>query len=159
MKSHAMRRAEKEIKSRKEIEGIIKKAKVCRVGFVDEKKPYVLPFNFGYEKGTFFIHCAVSGRKLELLRKNKNVCVEIDGDHELKGGLKEACRSGFKYRSVVCEGKADIIRSGPGKITALNAIMKQQTGKTGWKYIEESVRRTLIIRIRSGKLSGKKSGY
>jgi len=44
-----MRRKEKEITDIGEIEGIIKRAGVCRLGLVDGNTPYVIPLNFGYE--------------------------------------------------------------------------------------------------------------
>jgi len=153
-----MRRADKEIKSKKEIESIIKSAKVCRVGFVDGGKPYVLPFNFGYSGGTFYLHCAKEGRKLDIIRKNNMVCVEIDSDHKLKPG-KYACSHSFWYRSVLAEGTADVLDSNAGKIKALKLIMKQMTDGFFSEFRPESLEKITIIRIKAGRFTGKKSGY
>jgi nitroimidazol reductase NimA-like FMN-containing flavoprotein (pyridoxamine 5'-phosphate oxidase superfamily) len=153
-----MRRADKEIKSRKEMERIIKNAKVCRVGFVDGKKPYVLPFNYGYAGGIFYIHCAKEGRKLDIIRKNNRVCVEIDSDHKLKPG-KYACGHTFWYRSVLAEGSAVVLDSKAAKIRALKLIMKQMTGRAFGVFRPESLEKIRIIRIKAGKITGKKSGY
>ena len=43
-----MRRKDKEILDKKEIESIIKKAGVCRLGLSDNNIPYIVPLNFGY---------------------------------------------------------------------------------------------------------------
>lgn len=155
-----MRRAEREIKNFKEIEKIIRSAAVCRVGFVDGDKPYVLPFNFGYEKGKFILHCAIEGRKLEILKKNSNVCVEIDSEHVFKNKeSKEACRMGFKYRSVIAEGRALVLTGRAEKIKALKILMKHQTGRSFDGFLEESLARTKVIIIKASKITGKQSGY
>jgi nitroimidazol reductase NimA-like FMN-containing flavoprotein (pyridoxamine 5'-phosphate oxidase superfamily) len=153
-----MRRKEKEIKSRAKIDEIIKAAKVCRVGFVDGKKPYVLPFNFGYEKGVFYLHCAPEGRKMGILGRNDNACVEIDAAHKLKK-FKTACKSGFKYKSVIAEGRAAVINDRARKVKALKILMKHQTGRNYSGFLEESLSRTRIIAIKVSKITGKQSGY
>jgi nitroimidazol reductase NimA-like FMN-containing flavoprotein (pyridoxamine 5'-phosphate oxidase superfamily) len=153
-----MRRNDREIKNKKRIEDIIRAVRVCRVGFVDGKKPYVLPFNFGYNNGIFYIHSAAEGRKLKILGKNSNVCVEIDAGHGLKTA-DNACGHGFSYKSVIAEGKADIIKAGPGKKQALRAIMRQQTGKDFSEFRQDSVDSVVVLRIKVSRMTGKQSGY
>jgi nitroimidazol reductase NimA-like FMN-containing flavoprotein (pyridoxamine 5'-phosphate oxidase superfamily) len=152
-----MRRSDREIKSKKQMESIIGQVKVCRVGFADSKKPYVLAFNFGYGKRIFYIHCAAKGRKLDIIKKNNNVCVEIDTGHELKAS-ENACEHSFGYKSVIAEGKAAIISSGPEKIKALKIIMRQQTGKDFTDFKQNSVDKIVILKITVSRMSGKQSG-
>ncbi len=155
-----MRRGEREIRGRQGIESVIKRARVCRVGFVDGKKPYVLPFNFGYSRGVFVLHCAAEGRKLDIIRRNNNVCVEIDSDHAYKNeNSDEACKYGFNYRSVVAEGTARLVNSRAGKIRALKILMKHQTGRAFGSFNEEALSRTRVMIIKVLKISGKQSGY
>jgi nitroimidazol reductase NimA-like FMN-containing flavoprotein (pyridoxamine 5'-phosphate oxidase superfamily) len=152
-----MRRADKEITSKKEMEGIIKSSNVCRIGFVDGKKPYVLAFNYGYAGGCIYIHCAADGRKLDIIKRNPAVCVLIDTSGELVEA-QEPCEYGFKYRSVVAEGRAVVISGRPDKIKALKLLMKHITGKAFDKFRESSVGSIKIIRIKLVKMTGKKSG-
>ena len=56
-----MRRKEKEIKDTAEIEEILSKAFVCRLGLCDNGRPYVVPLCFGYEDNALYIHCAKEG--------------------------------------------------------------------------------------------------
>ena len=65
-----MRRKEKEIKDKKEIEQIFKEAHVCRLGMVDGKIPYIVPMNFGYRDNILYFHSALSGRKIDILKNN-----------------------------------------------------------------------------------------
>ena len=46
-----------------ELESIIKKCKVCRVGMVEGDIPYVLAMNFGYEDQTYGCIVQRKGKK------------------------------------------------------------------------------------------------
>ncbi len=59
-----MRRKEKEIADKSEIESIIRKSLVCRLGIVDAGLPYIVPLCFGYDNGALFFHSAKEGRKI-----------------------------------------------------------------------------------------------
>jgi hypothetical protein len=61
-----MRRKEKEITDRAELEAVIAEAQVCRLAMCDGAHPYVVPLCFGYEAGTFYVHCAAEGQKLAI---------------------------------------------------------------------------------------------
>ena len=62
-----MRRAEKEITDRAQIDSIIQEAGVCRIGLVDGDEAYIVPMNFGYADGCLWFHCAKEGRKMDLV--------------------------------------------------------------------------------------------
>ena len=44
-----MRRKEKEITDRREIDGIMRSCSVCRLGLARENVPYIIPVSFGYD--------------------------------------------------------------------------------------------------------------
>ncbi|MFH0778167.1 MAG: pyridoxamine 5'-phosphate oxidase family protein [Candidatus Eisenbacteria bacterium] len=44
-----MRRSEREIRSRPEIDEIIRGSQVCRLGLALDGRPYVVPVSFGYD--------------------------------------------------------------------------------------------------------------
>jgi uncharacterized protein len=119
-----MRRKDKEIKDKKIINDIIKNAKICRIALSDKNKPYVISMCFGYEDNSFYFHSANEGRKLDILRTNPNICVEISADYELVTSGK-ACDFGMKYRSIIASGKAVFIDDLAGKKKALEIIMNQ----------------------------------
>ena len=78
-----MRRKDKEIADKKEIESIIERANVCRIGLSENNLPYVVPVNFGYKNNNIYFHSAPMGKKIDILKKNNNICFEIDIDHTL----------------------------------------------------------------------------
>ena len=59
-----MRRKDREITDRAEIEAILNEAMVCRIGLADDGEPYVVPVSFGYEDGSVYIHSAPEGKKI-----------------------------------------------------------------------------------------------
>ncbi|HEX3002087.1 MAG TPA: pyridoxamine 5'-phosphate oxidase family protein [Methanoregula sp.] len=73
-----MRRKDREITDRAEMEAILAEAQVCRLALADGNAPYIVPLCFGYENNTLWIHSARDGKKVELIRKNPQCCVEVD---------------------------------------------------------------------------------
>ena len=114
-----MRRKDKEIKDKKAIESIIKRATVCRIGLAENDIPYSVPMNFGYKDNCLYFHSAPVGKKIEIIKKNNNVCFEIDIVHEILQG-KSACHTIMKYYSVIGYGKVYIIDDSEEKITELH---------------------------------------
>ncbi len=151
-----MRKKEKEITDPTEIEQIIKQTRVCRLGFVDGNEPYVVPVCFGYEKNAFYFHCAPEGRKLELIRNNNRVCVEIDTDVEITDAEKP-CGWSARYRSVIGVGRAHILEDEADKIRGLTVLMRQ-FGEKRPAVSFEKADRTAVVRIDIENITGKKSG-
>ena len=152
-----MRRKDKEISDIATIEEIIRKASVCRVALCDDGRPYVVPLCFGYKDKTLYFHCASEGKKLDTLRKNNNVCFEIDIDYELIK-TKEACKCGIKYQSVIGFGKATFIEDIESKREAFDIITRNYYDAS-FEYPAEAIKNTVIIRVEIESMTGKKSGY
>jgi len=149
-----MIRKDREITSRDEIESIINKAFVCRLGMADENGPYIIPLSFGYRDGSLYFHCARKGRKLDILKKDKRVCFEIDTDHEIVESEK-ACKWGMKYKSVIGFGNAFIIEDIESIKAALDVIMHHYSGRA-FEYQDEVLRKIVVIKVDIESMTGKK---
>ncbi len=150
-----MRRDEKEITERVEIDAIIRRCQVCRIGLSDDGQPYVVPVCFGYDGSTLYFHCAEEGRKLEVLARNSRVCVEFD----IADGVAEAdqaCGWGMSYRSVIGFGTAGIVEEVDQKMRALELIMAQYSDGT-FTFPEAVVDNTAVVRVTIETLTGKQS--
>ncbi|MFZ7113712.1 MAG: pyridoxamine 5'-phosphate oxidase family protein [Desulfatiglandales bacterium] len=152
-----MRRKEKEITDRNEIEDIILKAQVCRLGMADGTLPYIIPLCFGYRDNTLYFHTAQEGKKMDILRKNSAVCFECDTDRELIRS-EAACKWGMKFRSVVGFGKASLIEDPAAKHRALAIIMEHYAGPSSFDYEEKILGKTCVIKVDIESMTGKKSG-
>ena len=65
-----------------EIERLLQRETIARLGCHDGTRTYVVPITYAYVDGGLVGH-SVEGLKLEILRKNPNVCVEVDHVHDL----------------------------------------------------------------------------
>ena len=152
-----MRRKDKEVNDITTIESIIHRASVCRLGLCENKHPYIVPLCFGYKDNALYFHSAPEGRKLDILRKNNNVCFELDIDNDLVKAEK-ACDWGMKYKSVIGFGKAELIDDAEAKRKALDIIMDNYSDRS-FEYPTEAVKSTVIIKVEIESMTGKKSGY
>lgn len=151
-----MRRADKQISDRDEIDGIIRQSKVCRLALVDGGRPYLVPLCFGYDGSALYFHSAPAGKKIDLLKKNRNVCFEFDADAEaVPAGA--SCGWTMRYRSVIGSGIAGFVEDPVEKRTALAAIMRQYGGEEP-EYSDETLRKTAVIKVEIRDITGKKSG-
>ncbi|MFH2143356.1 MAG: pyridoxamine 5'-phosphate oxidase family protein [Bacteroidota bacterium] len=142
-----------------EIEDIIKRSKVCHIGMTDGKIPYVLGFNFGYKNKTVYIHCSKIGKKIDILKKNSNVCVCFDLDHELFARHENvACSWRLRYKSVLAYGKAEFVEDYDEKVKGLEIFMKNYSDKK-FDYNKPSVDNICIIKIPLENMTGRKFEY
>ncbi len=148
------------INNPQKIREIIDKCDTCYVGMTDEDgKPYVLPFNFGYEEGSIYLHMAPQGKKIGVLQNNPNVCVAFSTDHALfHRHEKVACSYGMKYRSVLAHGRAEFIEDYDEKVRIMNVTMQKYTGRD-FSYNAPAINNVTVIRIHIEKIEGKLSGY
>ena len=151
-----MRRKDKELTSSEDIEGIVKKATVCRLGLVDGDEAYIVPVNFGYEKNAIYFHSALEGRKVELIKRNGKVCFEIEADVGIEKNDKSQCS--VKYRSVIGMGRARILESAEEKVRGLKAIMRQCAGGE-YSFSEAKWNAVLVVEIKIESITGKQSGF
>lgn len=153
-----MRRAEREVSGKDALEALLKSYGVCRIGLVDNGKPYVVPVNFGYEWTdkwpVIYFHGAAVGRKMELLAQCPQVCVEWDGDHTLLTG-QLGCDYSYCFSSLIGEGKAEILTDPTDKRHGLDVLMKQFAAGESFQYSERALIKTAVVRVTLYALTGK----
>lgn len=155
MSKSLMRRKDKEIADRAEMESIIRESTICRLALADNEQPYIVPLSFGYKDNSLYFHSAAEGKKIDILRKNQNVCFEFDAGSEIKTG-KAACEWGMKYRSVIGFGNASFLEDPDSKQAALDIIMQQYSDKS-FAYSEKILKKTLVIKVEITHMTGKLS--
>ena len=148
-----MRRNEREITDRKDIDDIIRRCRVCHLAMCDDGQPYIIPLNFGYDGRFLFFHTAPEGRKIDIIKRNNRVGFEVDILHDIVTA-EQACKWGAKYESVMGSGTAEIVDDLESKKEALEWIMRQY-GNSAWDFKEEILKKTLVLRVRILEISGK----
>lgn len=142
-----------------EMEDIIRKCDCCYIGMVDEKNlPYVVPFNFGYSGKVIYLHSGQAGKKIDILKKNNNVCVAFSTGHSLSAQNESvACSYIMSYKSVLCYGKVEFIGDIEKKTEALNIIMKQYIDRD-FTYSAPSVKNVLVYKVVIDEMTAKEFG-
>ena len=150
-----MRRQDKEVTEPEKIAEIINKAEICHLGLVDGERAYVVPLNFGFDGRRLYLHSAREGKKIDLLKKNPNVCFEMVGQSDLAPG-EQACGFTTYFSSVIGFGRARIIEDGPAKVQALDVIMAHHNGPQGG-YKDKALAAMAVIVIDIEEMTGKVS--
>ena len=154
-----MRRSEKQIRDRATVEEMLRRAPVCRIGLNSAAGyPYVVPVHFVYAEGSIYLHSAHNGRKIEMMRQNPRVCVEIDELLGLKRA-ERACDFGSRFRSLIAFGRARTVEDKAAKSRALGLLMEKYAGKKhsrrGFDFSPQELEGVSIIEIRIEEMTGK----
>ena len=144
-----MTKRERQITDEHQIRAILDAAKVMHLGLAVDNEPYVVPMNYGctWENGkmVLYLHSALQGKKLDMIRTNPRVFFEMDCDLTPFEGEKP-CQYGLAYSSVMGRGTARIVEDVEEKIRAMSVLMKTQTGKD-FSFNERLVSIVAVIRI------------
>ena len=124
---------------------------------VDGKEPYVVPMNYGYADNVIYMHSALEGRKVDVLRANNRVCFEIETGTEL---LKkdQPCSWGMRFKTVIGYGTVTELDDPEAKHAGLSLIMGQYSDREDWQFPEAAMAKVLVLRLDIESMTGKKSG-
>jgi nitroimidazol reductase NimA-like FMN-containing flavoprotein (pyridoxamine 5'-phosphate oxidase superfamily) len=138
-----MRRKDKEIIDQKIIDDIFTTAEVCRIAMIDDGAPYIVPLNYGYRENALYVHSAAAGRKIDILKRNRTVCFEIETPSVIIKHT-EPCRWGTKSRSLIGYGQVEIITNYERKKQGLDIIMAHY-GKAGQNVYDENQLHAVVV--------------
>ena len=140
---------ERQVTDPEQILHILDTGKVLHLGLAVDNEPYVVPMNYGYTmedgKLTMYLHSALKGRKLDMMRANPKVFFEIDCDLQPFEG-RVACQYGLVYSSIMGRGTATIVEDVEEKKKAMSILMKTQTGKD-FSFEDRLVSIVAVVRI------------
>ena len=144
-----MTKRERQIFDPQQIQSILDTCKVLHLGLAVNNEPYVVPMNYGYTmedgKLVVYLHSALKGKKLDMIRANPNVFFEMDCDRNPFDGEKP-CQYGLSYSSIMGRGKAVIVEDVEEKKKAMSILMKTQTGKD-FTFEDKLVSIVAVVRI------------
>jgi hypothetical protein len=89
---------------------ILDEEEVGHLGLVDGDQPYVIPINYAYIDGIIVLHCAIKGRKLDLIRRNPRCCFVVDR-HPDRVRYHAEKRCHYRYHSVIVNGTARYVET------------------------------------------------
>lgn len=153
-----MRRKDREVTDLMEIEAIIRRCDCVHLALMDGEKPYVVPLNFGLSRENggfvFYMHSALEGKKLELLRQNPQGAFCLDTGHRvLEGGT--GCTWSFAYESVMGQGTLALVEEPAEKRRGLECIFRQYAGERELSMPEEALNTVAVLRLTVEEITGK----
>lgn len=117
-----------------------------------QEYPYGVPISYVYEDGAVYIHCAVTGSKLENMLKNPKVSFCVVGKTQVLPGDFTT-----NYESTVLFGTAQEVFA-EEKQRALELLVRKYSPEfmqKGLDYIKNAESRVRVIRITTDHLTGK----
>ena len=145
-----MRRTDRAVTDNRQIQSIIEQAKVVHIGMIDNDRPYVVPMQYGFVFAdgqlTLYVHCAKEGRKLDIIKKNPRVFIELETNVAIVSGGDIPCKYGSEYASVMGDGTAVFVEDAKEKILGLQLMMKTQSGRD-FEITEQMTKSVTVLRI------------
>jgi len=151
-----MRRTDKEITDRKEIDDIIQEALVCRLAFAMYNEPYLVPVSFGYDGEHIYFHTARTGRKLDFIHANPRVCFEVERNVGIIPHPSEACKWSVSFESAIGYGTVSELLAPEEKTHAFMLIMAHYSGRE-WQIPPRRAADTRVWRLTVESITGKRS--
>ncbi len=151
-----MRRADKQVSDLNWMESILMKGQICRVGLSGNDYPYIVPVNYGYHGGKLYFHSACEGKKLEMIRSNPNVCVQVDIETMIEKS-EVPCNFSTRYKSVIGYGKAKMVEDPTEKKTAMGIIVKHYKHDHSMDYEYQNMEDVCLVQVEMEEMTGKHS--
>ncbi|MCQ2218027.1 MAG: pyridoxamine 5'-phosphate oxidase family protein [Paludibacteraceae bacterium] len=131
--------------------GVLIKAPYVTVSMTEEDgTPYAVPLSLARVGEVFYFHCALEGKKLDILRKNPRVCLSAVSKCKPTVGPKDGSFT-LEFNSAIAFGVAEIVEAEDEKIEALRAVCERflpQHMDAFDTSIARSLARTAVVRIR-----------
>lgn len=117
---------------------------------------YGVPLNYVYDESedVVYLHCAPEGRKLRCIEREPRVTYTIIGKdcHVVPNKFTEA------YKSLVLTCRAEIVKDEERRRQAMRLFVDKLSPNdriVGYKYVEKSLHRTVIICLHVEHFTGK----
>ncbi len=148
-----VRRRDKEVQDPAAVLDVLRRGEVARIAMIDaDGGPYVVPVSYAVlppepgEPLRIVLHGAREGRKIDALRRDPRVCVEVSVDVAVVPAVR-ACDVTLRYRSVVAFGRVAFLEDRAARARALAAIAERYN--PGSPPIDDGeARKVAILEIR-----------
>ena len=130
---------------------VMDKAPYMTVSMTDTNgMPYSVPLSLvRTNDNTFYFHCALEGKKLDILRTNPHVCLTAVSKCKPTVGPKDGSFT-LEFKSAIALGQAEMVTDDTEKREALRAICQRFLPKHMDAFeaaVERSMARTAVVRI------------
>ncbi|WP_138495203.1 pyridoxamine 5'-phosphate oxidase family protein [Paenibacillus pinistramenti] len=136
-----MRRQEFEVEDAAEIEAFLNEISCGFLGTVTaEGGCRVTPLNFAYGSGVFYFHGSHAGEKMKQIKADSRVSFTVAKEYALIPSYFTdphlACPATSYFKSVMAEGRSEIVTDPAEKATALSLFMRKLQPEGGYDPID-----------------------
>ncbi len=140
---------------RREMETVLREETMGFLGLTAPGAPYVVPMTHGYTGGAIYMHCALKGMKVDLIRKNPDVCFTVARQYGRPVHHPQGASCLANHDSVICYGKARIVEDIHERrrvLTRFNRCLEPGAAP----LTAEDVRRCLAIVVQVQRMTGRR---
>lgn len=135
-------------------ENILTSQVIGRLGCTDGKQPYIVPVTYTYD-GKFIYGQTNEGTKLEMLRKNPNVCFQVDSLTDMRNWQSVLVFGKFEELKGDLEKDArDQLYEKVFQLMTSSTVHAHQHGVTN-EVDDNNRKKYVMYRIRIGKVTGR----
>jgi nitroimidazol reductase NimA-like FMN-containing flavoprotein (pyridoxamine 5'-phosphate oxidase superfamily) len=121
-------------------------------------QPYITPLNYLYRDGKIYLHCKLTGRKLDNIAENSRVCFEVSRVEKIIPSLDRPCGCATRYASVLAFGLARVLSDNVEKAALLNLLVERYAeGKPYQPLTEKEAATCAVVEIAVDEISGKRN--
>jgi hypothetical protein len=121
-------------------------------------QPYITPVNYVVHDGRVYFHSKLTGRKLDNLAENEQVCFEVSDAIKITNSDAGPCSCATRYSSVLAFGTARILSDETEKARVLNLLVEKYAGGKAFAPVDErQAAGCAVVEIRIKEISGKRN--
>ena len=102
--------------SRDEIEALLRRRRIGRIGYCVDDRPYDVPVKYAYDGSAVFVFSG-PGQKINAMRAQPRVCFEVED-------IEESAAGAVDWRSVIAEGAYQELTDDAERRAALTLLGK-----------------------------------
>ncbi|MGA3071195.1 MAG: pyridoxamine 5'-phosphate oxidase family protein [Terracidiphilus sp.] len=121
-------------------------------------QPYITPLNYFYREGRIYFHSKLTGRKLDNLAQNSQVCFEVSEVAKISVSNDRPCACSTRYTSVLAFGAARVVSDNAERTALLNLLVERYAAGKAFQPVEEQQSAgCAVVEIRIDEISGKRN--
>jgi len=142
------------VMSQEEIEEVLRLQVIGRIGCHSNSVTYIVPISYAYDGHSIFAH-TVEGMKMGMMRKNSNVCFEVDVLENTERWKSVICWGTFKELVDPEERKEALIKLHTRAMS--KAISATARLSDSWPFLPRDINSIegVVFRIQLHKKTGK----
>jgi nitroimidazol reductase NimA-like FMN-containing flavoprotein (pyridoxamine 5'-phosphate oxidase superfamily) len=154
-----LRRADRALGESSEIDAILERCEVGRLGLWSRGEPYVVPLHFAHQwtgdQLTIYFHGAGAGRKIEAVGAGARACFEADRRVGLVDDAK-ICEIGATFESVIGWGRIEICADPATVLAGLAAIVEKYAPGRSSELTERAASLVTVLRLDLDQITAKR---